>query len=292
MNPLVDLVTMNFPYATEAVCVLMAVQGSMAVRNGPNRDRTMYWFHALVRSTLTAYAGATFTNIFMGRPTSMLANDVFFGSCLLGFGLVNWLPLDVGYKFFSTFPGELLYTVFAQVFRVGGVVGFSDAAYHAFKDAPSGYYPIPVFGPILFPSALGNMGGFLWNGVDGYLERGMPWLFQQAISCSTFYHFYAHDAEGVIGVTLRSYLKPVAIQIMTLLGADEEQSKDDAMFAKSMVGLFMVLMSILQMRQVWGPKCSPFVYATEVVGGVMGGKKRKVDVKPPGSGKKSKKKNQ
>lgn len=57
MNPLVHLVTMDFPYALETVCVAMAIQGSMAVRNGPNRKRTMNWFHSFVRSTLTAYAG-------------------------------------------------------------------------------------------------------------------------------------------------------------------------------------------------------------------------------------------
>jgi hypothetical protein len=57
MNPLVHLVTMDFPYALETVCVAMAIQGSMAVRNGPNRERSMNWFHSFVRSTLTAYAG-------------------------------------------------------------------------------------------------------------------------------------------------------------------------------------------------------------------------------------------
>ena len=48
----------------------------------------------------------------------------------------------------STFPGALLHTVFSQIFRVGGVQGFSDAAYGAFKDAPSAYYPTPLFGPM------------------------------------------------------------------------------------------------------------------------------------------------
>ena len=175
LNPLVRLITMDFPYATETVCIFMAIQGSMAVRNGPNRNGTMNWFHAFLRSTLTAYAGATFTNIFMGRPTAMFANDIFFGSCLIGYGIVNWLPKDIGYHFFNTGIGTLLHTVFSQIFRVGGVSGFSDAAYNAFKDTPSVYYPTPIFGPILFPSALGNMGGFLWSGFDAYLEKGMPW---------------------------------------------------------------------------------------------------------------------
>lgn len=280
---------MDFPYATETVCIFMSIQGSMTVRNGPNRTNSMNWFHAFVKSTLTAYAGATFTNIFMGRPTAMFANDVFFGSCLIGFGVVNWLPMDVGYHFFNTFIGAFLHTVFSQVFRVGGVAGFSDAAYNAFKDAPSAYYPIPVFGPILFPSALGNMGGFFWNGFNGHLEKGMPWLFQQGVACSTFYHFYAHDSEGVVGVTLRSAIKPVAIQIMVLMGAEGKESEDDKLFAKFAYGIFMVAMAIVRMPQFLGPKFSPFVAVSDVVKGVFSGKKKRVDAKPS---KKSKKKTQ
>ena len=290
MNPLLHLVTMDFPYATETVCIFMAIQGSMAVRNGPNKSKTMHWFHAFVRSTLTAYAGATFTNIFMGRPTAMFANDIFFGSCILGYGIVNWLPYNIGFHFFNTIPGVALHTVFSQIFRVSGIIGFSDAAYAGFKETPSAYYPIPVFGPILFPAALGNMGGFLWHGFDGYLEDGMPWLFQQGLVCSTMYHFYAHDVVGTIGVTMRSVVKPlVAFPVMTLLGADEVQTQDDVLFAKFCVGLFMVGMSILQLPMLLGPKFSPFVGAYNVLTGrtFIGGKKksRKQTTKPsaPGS---------
>ena len=104
MNLLVNLLTMNFPYATETVCVMMAIQGSMGVRNTVNQKRQMHWFHSFLRSTLTAYAGATFTNIFMGRPTAMFSNDIFFGSCILGYGIVNWLPMDLGFHFFVSVP--------------------------------------------------------------------------------------------------------------------------------------------------------------------------------------------
>lgn len=289
MNPLVDILTMNFPHATETVCIFMAIEGSMAVRNGPNRANTMHWFHAFLRSSLTAYAGGLFTNIFMGRPTAVFANDIFFGACLIGYALVNLLPMDVGYHFFNTMIGRMLFTVFSQVFRMGGVSGFSDVAYNAFKDAPSVYYPTPVFGPILFPTALGNMGGFLWNGFDGYLEKGMPWMFQQGLSTSVFYHFYTHDAEGFIGVNLRSVVRPVAIQIMTLLGADEKESLNDTLFAKFAVSCFIVTLAILRMPQFLGPRFSPFVSVSNMVGGMLGGKKKKVNAKPS---KKNKKKNQ
>lgn len=155
MNLLVHLVTGDFPLSNEILCLAMAISGSMTVRNGANRNGDLHWFHAFLRSTLAGYAGATFTNIFMGKPTAMFSNDVFFGSCLVGFAIVNWLPLGLGRRFCGSFLGVLLTAVGSQVFRVGGVAGFSDAAQNAFKGAPSKYYPTPVFGPILFPTLLG-----------------------------------------------------------------------------------------------------------------------------------------
>jgi len=287
MNLLVNFLTADFPYATETLCLCMAIQGSMGVRNTINQRKQMNWFHAFLRSTLTAFAGAMFTNIFMGRQTAMFGNDIFFGSCILGFGIVNWLPFDLGFHLFNTFPGMLIQTVFVQLFKVGGVQGYSDAAYNAFKDAPSPYYPTPVFGPILFPAALGNMGGFVWRGFDAYLGDGMPWFFQQSLSCSMFYHFYAHDHEGYIGVTLRQFVKPIQIFTMVAMDADEKKMLDDALFAKFAVGLFMVSMGVLRMPQLLGAKFSPFTAVGSMFAGI-GGKKPKKDIKPSKKNKKKK----
>lgn len=290
MNHLVALVTADFPYATEILCLSMAIQGSMAVRKGANSKKSMNWFHAFLKSTLTAYSGAAFTNMFMGRPTAMFSNDIFFGACILGFVIVNYLPMDIGYHFFNTFIGEAFYTVFSQVFRMGGVTGFSDAAYAAFKDTPSVWYPTPIFGPILFPVALGNMGGFFMNGFDAYLEKGMPWLFQQAFASATFYHFYAHDVEGCIGQTVRGVIKPLGISLMTLMGTDEKEREDDVLFAKVIVGIFMLAMAVVRMPQFLGPSYSPFT----AMGAIMTRKKsKKVNVAPkPKPSKKNKAKKQ
>ena len=201
----------------------------------------------------------------------MFSNDVFFGSCLVGYVIVNHLPYDLGYRIFSTFAGSLPIAVFSQVFRVSGIYGFSDAAYEMFRASPSAYYPTPVFGPILFPSLLGNVGGFLWNGFDGYLGDGMPWLFQQGVSCSTFYHLYAHDETGWIGVNLRGAMRPAAVRIMKAAGAeDAATAEDDVLFARFAVGSFMVLMSILHMPQLLGPGFSPFEASYDAVVGMVG----------------------
>ena len=132
------------------------------------------------------------------------------------------------------------------------------------------------------------MGGFVWNGFDAYLGEGIPWLFQQGMFCSTFYHFYAHDKEGFIGVTLRNYLKPIAVTVMAVLDADETEILDDALFAKFAVGVFMVVVGILRMPQFLGPRFSPFTAIGSMAGKLTGSKKKK-DLKPS---KKSKKKTQ
>merc|ERR1712085_83406 len=112
---------------------------------------------------------------------------------------------------------------------------------------------------------------------------------QQGISCSTFYHFYSHDVEGCVGVALRSVLRPFAIPIMMVMGANEKEQQDDALFAKFMVGCFMVTMGILRMPQILGPTFSPFTLVYDAVSDVIGGKKKKVSNKPPSVSKKSKK---
>ena len=279
---LVRLIIMDFPYATEIVCLAMSIQGSMSVRSNSNNNNSASssntnnnkrpppptnTFHAFIKSTLTAYAGATFTNVFMARPTAMLSNDIFFGSCILGFAMVNYVPY--GYSLCNTFPILAIINILSQVFRISGIINYSDVAYHAFKDAPSAYYPMPIFGPIIFPTLLGNMGGFIWYGIDGYLAQGgggIPWLFQQGMACSSFYHFYAHDMHGSVGTTLRSIIHPTAVHIVShvLANDDDDDNNDEqnttttttadsiidiiddnVLFAKLIIGTFMILMSIL-----------------------------------------------
>ena len=215
----------------------------------------------------------------MARPTAMLSNDIFFGSCILGFAMVNYVPY--GYSLCNTFPILAIINILSQVFRISGIINYSDVAYHAFKDAPSAYYPMPIFGPIIFPTLLGNMGGFIWYGIDGYLAQGgggIPWLFQQGMACSSFYHFYAHDMHGSVGTTLRSIIHPTAVHIVShVLANDDDDDNDEqnttttttadsiidiiddnVLFAKLIIGTFMILMSILHLPQLLGPKFSPF----------------------------------
>jgi hypothetical protein len=108
----------------------------------------------------------------------MLANDLSMGSAILAYILVNHSPFDIGFMFCSTLPVKLVTTVFTQLFKSMGVMKFVSVCFEAFKDSPSAYYPIPVFGPILYAILLGNMSGIVLKGLDGHVANGMPWAVQ------------------------------------------------------------------------------------------------------------------
>jgi hypothetical protein len=246
---LVSYLTGNFPFSPELQAFWMAFQGALVVRAGANRDKSMHWFHAFMLSVVSGYGGAAFTPLWMGLPTSMLSNDLNLASCIIAFIIANYMPLDIGFKLGNTLPVTIVTTTFAQLFRSLGVVKFTTVAFHAFKDSPSAYYPVPVFGPIAYGTLLGNMSGFFVKGFNGYLENGMPWPFQNGLFCCTFYHFFVHDKTGPIGSTLRRAIHSVPF----LKGRLE-----DDIFAIVVVGVFMQVVGLLQLSQFLGPGFSPF----------------------------------
>lgn len=105
----------------------------------------------------------------------MLANDLSFGSCILAFILVNYTPFDLGFKTCKFPPVVIVTTIFAQLFRSSGIMKLVMICYGVFKEHPSPYYPIPVFGPILNATLLGNMAGFVLKGLEGHVCNGVPW---------------------------------------------------------------------------------------------------------------------
>lgn len=246
---LVDYLTGEFAYAAELQCFWMAFQGSMAVRNGRNRDKKMAWFHSFMLSVFSAYSGSTFTKLFVGQPSSILSSDLSVASCILAFLIVNYIPKDIGFKLGNTLPVVLITTLFSQLFRVQGVTKYVEIGFATFQDKATPYYPIPIFGPIIFATCLGNMGGFFLKGFDAYLAKGMPWPFQNGLCCATFYHFYVNDETGFIGVTLRAIIDKVDFIKMGM---------DDKTFAIVAVSSFMHVMGVLQLSHCFGPSFSPF----------------------------------
>lgn len=172
----VRFLTGDFPFSAELQAFFMAIQGAVAVRNGPNKDRKLHWFHAFALSVIGGYAGALFGFLWMGKPCSMLSNDLNMSSCIIAFVIVNYLPF--GFELCNSLAVTIVTVMFAQLFRCLGLVRFVGVAYDIFKDNPSKYYPIPVFGPILYGTMLGNMGGFFMKGFEGHVQNGMPWPMQ------------------------------------------------------------------------------------------------------------------
>ena len=168
----------DFPYCAEAVAFGMAIQGAMAVRKGPNKEGKLHWFHAFMLSTLAAFAGGTFNFIWMGQPSGILANDVFMACAIVSFVLVNYTPGDIGFTVLKSFPFSLLTVVLAQLFRSTGTIKFLTACFNHFKGSPTKYYPIPVFGPILYGILLGNMGPLVLKGLEAHIGNGVPWTVQ------------------------------------------------------------------------------------------------------------------
>lgn len=244
----ISFLTAQFAYAAEFQNIFMAIQGAMAVRNGPNKDGKMAWFHAFCQGVVISYAGGLLTPFWMGRPTPMLANDLCFGSCIIAYLLVNCIPFDLGYQVLSLFPLKALTIMGAQLFRNRGLVSFVNIAYNAFKENPSKYYPTPIFGPILNGIILGNMGSFFWNGFHGHLKNGMPFVVQNGLLVATSYHFVAND-QGPIGEYLRGALGYLPLGEM-----------DPALFVSIMGSLFMQLTAILQMPEFLGPSFNPFTF--------------------------------
>lgn len=175
------------PYNYELRAFGIALQGAMAVRNGPNKDGKMHWFHAMALTSILGFGGGWMGFIWMGKPTSMIVNgDVNIAICLLAFVIANYTPFDIGYKLANTLPVKIVYTALAQLFRSLGMIGFITQAFNEVK--PSVYYPTPILGPVIYGCLLGNMGGFLVKGFDGHLKNGIPWPFQNGKTKLVDYH--------------------------------------------------------------------------------------------------------
>lgn len=166
------------PYSSEMQAFWMAIQGSMAVRKGANKDGKLHWFHAFAISVMAGFAGGIFGALWMGRPCGMVGNDLNMAGCILAFIVVNYTPSDIGFKLCNTFVGEIITVSFAQLFRSTALCIYVMVCFETFKDKPSAYYPIPVFGPILYGTMLGNMGGFFSKGFEGHVKDGIPWPIQ------------------------------------------------------------------------------------------------------------------
>lgn len=299
VDTLVSVLTGTSAYHAELRTLGMAFQGAMAVRDGPNKDKSMNWFHAFCLLTVVAFGGGWFSFLWMGKPTSLITGgDVTLTICMICFVLTTYTPV---YNLGTLLPFKVLYTVWAQLFRAMGMLAFIDTCNA--EVSASKYYPTPVLGPVLYGSLLGNMGAFFLKGFNGHLEKDIPWPFQNGESAhfgwyrscfafhfcrpfclssfhpsqskfssnaalsgivmGLFYQLYANDKVGILGVTLRSVVQGTGIQ----------GGFSDQVFACLVVSIFMQATGILMLPEFLGPSWSPFMglvkYVTSIVDGTI-----------------------
>lgn len=220
-----------------------ALDAAVKVRSGPNSKGSLTWFHAFCLSVLTAFAGGLFNNIWLGKHSAFLSNDVAIAATILTFVVVNYIPF--GLSICQSMPVAMITLSASQLFQSLGLIKFLKAGFETFPASP--YYEIPVLGPILFATLLLNMGPFVMKGLEGHVREGMAWNVQAGLFGSSFYLFYVLDTKGTIGAHLRSIF-PAA----SMLGLE------NAEFATAFISLFFQIMGILQLPYMYGPSFSPF----------------------------------
>ena len=192
-------------FSSELQSIGMALQANIIVQsryqNNHRQESYYFWFYRFLQSVLIGYSGGIFGTIFLGKPCPFLVNgDIHMTACLVAFGLVQ-IILPFVRSIFSpnsdisssssniiknsfTIPLQIVITSFAQLFRTMGLLKFITVCHLELLSPPyrtisTKYYEIPIFGPILYGTMLGNMGGFVLNGIDGYTQRsGIPYPFQ------------------------------------------------------------------------------------------------------------------
>lgn len=183
----IHFLTGDFPYCKEIRSFLHGYLAFMAVRKANNKNGAdLNWFHRFFICVLSSFGGAILTPMWLGKPSSIIATDMTMLISLAVNVLVFYTPFDIGYNLGQFFPIKLILTIGSSLFKTMGMIGFCTVAFDVLKTNPAAteYYPIPIFGPIIWASLLGNMGAFFMKGFHGHLEKGMPYPFQAGMFCN------------------------------------------------------------------------------------------------------------
>lgn len=250
----IDFLTGNFPYCKEICSFLHGYLGFMGVRKAQEQTgAALGWFHTFFICLISSFGGAILTPMWLGRPSSIIATDMTLLISLAVYAIVFLSPFSAGYQIAQLFPVRLILTIGSSLFKTLGMIGFCTIAFDVLKENPAAteYYPVPIFGPIIWASMLGNMGAFFMKGFHTHLENGMPYPFQSGLFWATFFHFYVNDTEGPIG----NYLRHAVDDYIPWI----EMGLDHRTFAVLVTSISNQIVGILQMPEFSGPSFSPFV---------------------------------
>lgn len=255
----------GFPYALEYMVFGMAMESAVAVRkqDDSNLKKPYNWFLTLVQISLIGFGGGWLMPLLLGLPSSyLLGADLNTFGCLISWYLVFHSPGDVWYKHVCGFaPFQVFYVSGAQLFRSSGIYGFVDKALNL-PMSPSPYYPTPLLGPILTAALLSNIGPIFRLSYPTWFSKGMTSNFQYSFVLGAFYHIYANDEDGFIGVTLRSAVSNAVEKI--------DVFEDDRDAAKCAVSLFMVIFGCMKLPSFIGPTFDPLSFPSKLLLTVSG----------------------
>lgn len=179
--------------------------------------------------------------------------DVLIPICAFAFSLVYFFPTSSLFtRLFSLPPVTIVITACAQNFRSAGVINNTNKAL-SLCHAPS-WYAIPLLGPILAGTLSGNVGLIYRNGWEAHFKNGCHWNFENGMVTATFYHLYANDKTGFLGVALRDAVSRLPLSHLWLSWfASNEQ------FALVCVSAFFVVVGVLQLDLFFSSKFNPFL---------------------------------
>ncbi|GMH80636.1 hypothetical protein TrST_g641 [Triparma strigata] len=262
---IIDLLKSNYSWSQENLNFFMAVSAVMAVRAADDKLRQSQskgnpWMYNLTHATLIGFGGGAFAPLLLARPSGLLAGGDFVAlSSFVAYWLVFHSPFDVGYSVFSFLPLKIWTVLTSQLFKAGGICSYCNLGMGMFNATK--YYPVPIMGPILTATLLGNVGPVFRLGWSKWFEKGMPANFENGLWLGGFYHLYVNDTTGFLGVTLRSLIKSVPMVsefLDTFFSSDEE-------FARVFVGFYMVAYGVLKLPEFLGPDFNPFPASKVVV---------------------------
>ena len=167
-----------------------------------NVGNSLYWVHELVLVVICTFGGGLVAPLLLGKPALVLNNDLIIFFCILWWYCVFYLK---GHVWLNYTPVKTVWLLFVGLFRTTAVTNIVTTATGVL--APTAYYPLPVFGPIIAGTALGSVGMFMPfdKGLVAIKNNG-PWTMQAAFYTSCFYHFMINDTKGFIGQALRMML--------------------------------------------------------------------------------------
>ncbi|RYY75192.1 hypothetical protein EON63_19460, partial [archaeon] len=109
--------------------------------------------HSLVASALSSFGGGYIAFMLIGRPAAPLNNDIIIFSTILAWFLIFNLKLS---WFFTHTYVRTIWSFALGLFRTHAAVNIVTMSNTIL--APTAYYPIPLFGPIIAGTVLGEYG--------------------------------------------------------------------------------------------------------------------------------------